>query len=301
MTNRAVDNCFPPGMSPFAYCYGAYSGSIYINGPNSAYEMMSAPSCGPWTGSVNIQTGADLTSSVGSAGIALTLMSKGASGVRNQLAFYSERQLAGGGGDNEWTDAAWCCGFGVAPSNYIVGWKLWQTPTDRPTFQITGDCIPNADNTYNLGTDALRWANVYCDTLVETSDARLKRDIVDMDKDAATAFVRNLTAVTGRFKKPKHEMVPDPALEGKTIPVEVEDTTRHNWFIAQNVRDSLRLVNEGEGQAIAKGILLHEEVDGQERLGLSYKEFTPILCAALQKALDRIDSLEARIALLESK
>jgi hypothetical protein len=144
------------------------------------------------------------------------------------------------------------------------------------------------------------WESIYYDTLVDVSDERLKKDIVPMDPAAATQFITLLEPVTARWRKPKHEMVPDPALAGKTMSVEVEDTTRHNWFIAQNVKAALQTVNGvWGGQSIAKGVLLHEEVDGQERLGLSYKEFTPILTSALKTALAKIAELEARIAALE--
>jgi hypothetical protein len=139
-------------------------------------------------------------------------------------------------------------------------------------------------------------AGIYYDTLVDVSDERLKKDIVPMDPAAATQFITLLEPVTARWRKPKHEMVPDPALAGKTMPVEVEDHTRHNWFIAQNVRDALQATT-----SIAKGVLLREEVDGKERLGLSYKEFTPIITSALKTALAKIEELEARITALEGK
>jgi hypothetical protein len=110
-----------------------------------------------------------------------------------------------------------------------------------------------------------------------------------MDSVEATKFVTLLEPVTARWRKPKREW--EPGTENIT---ESEDTTRHNWFIAQNVRDALQATT-----SIAKGVLLHEEVDGKERLGLSYKEFTPILTSALKAALAKIAELEARIAALE--
>ena len=43
------------------------------------------------------------------------------------------------------------------------------------------------------------------------------------------------------------------------------------------------------------------EKDGEQMQGVDYGKITPLLTAALQEALAKIESLEARLAVLESK
>jgi hypothetical protein len=43
------------------------------------------------------------------------------------------------------------------------------------------------------------------------------------------------------------------------------------------------------------------EKDGEEMQGVDYSKITPLLTAALQKAIAKIETLEARIAVLEAK
>jgi len=97
------------------------------------------------------------------------------------------------------------------------------------------------------------------------SDERLKTDLVPIT-DAANK-VNTLRAVTGRYKTDE---------VGKS----------RSFLIAQDVQK-----------------VLPEAVDASdpEKLGVQYTEVIPLLVAALQEAVAKIDALETRIAQLESK
>ena len=97
-----------------------------------------------------------------------------------------------------------------------------------------------------------------------SSDERLKTDLVPIDD--AFAKVGTLRAVTGRYKTD-------------------ESSKRRSFLIAQDV------------QAV-----LPEAVDSvdPDSLGLSYSDVIPLLVAALKESKERIETLEAKVAALES-
>ena len=60
--------------------------------------------------------------------------------------------------------------------------------------------LPQASNTYTLGSTSLRWMNIYANNAVNVaSDRRLKRDIFEMDADDLAAFINKLNVVSYNY------------------------------------------------------------------------------------------------------
>jgi len=73
-----------------------------------------------------------------------------------------------------------------------------------------------------------------------------------------------------------------------------EDGRKDKGFIAHEVQEILPEVVSGEKDAVS-------EDGSMDPQGVDYGRITPLLTAALQEALVKIDSLEARIKELEDK
>lgn len=167
---------------------------------------------------------------------------------------------------------------------------------------------PINNNTTSIGTSGARWTEVFATNgTINTSDAR-KKDIIG-GIDWAVDFVKGLNPVLGTWKNYTEEIVVGHDIqtdieygengeviskERTVVPITEEReftfSRPHAWFIAQEVKalmDSLEIadfagyVDEG----IATG-------DEEAPKALRYEEFIPVLTAALQNALARIEALE---------
>lgn len=139
-----------------------------------------------------------------------------------------------------------------------------------PTVVANGHLWPDPNSTYYLGASDNRWGGVFLKNNPNvSSDARLKRDIADMDG----GLIDHLRPRTFRMKA-------DPQ-------------RRRFGFIAQEVRDALH------GMGIYDAALVDDE--NPESLGLCYEQIIAPLVARVQAQQRQIDDLEARIARLEAK
>ena len=110
------------------------------------------------------------------------------------------------------------------------------------------------------------------------SDENKKESIVELDKQQSYDNIKNIRAVTYKFKD--IEITDD---DGKKTTY--EDDKSRIGFIAQDWETKYsQLVNTDD--------------DGVK--SLLYTETTPVLLSALQKAQEKIEALEARITALES-
>ena len=103
----------------------------------------------------------------------------------------------------------------------------------------------------------------------QSSDYRLKQDINNID-DAITK-IKTLRPITFRWKNNV-------------------DIGYENGFIAHEVQET------GHYNQLVNGVK-----DGTDYQGLDYSKFTPMLVAALQEAVAKIETLEAKVAALEAK
>lgn len=66
---------------------------------------------------------------------------------------------------------------------------------------VTNEHRPNVDNTYNLGTAAFGWKEVFADNgVINTSDARKKENVQTIDGNKALTFLNALNPVTFKYR-----------------------------------------------------------------------------------------------------
>jgi len=163
------------------------------------------------------------------------------------------------------TDALSIEGMGVAVdiSTYIH---------NAGAMTITGHVLPAITNTYALGSKSrnLRWTRLYCVQSADvSSDARLKRDIDDLDG----ALIYKLRPRKYRLR----------GGDGKLC----------FGLVAQEVKAALDEVG------IKDADLYGDE--NPESLSLVYEELIAPLIAAVKEQKARIDSLETRLQALEAR
>lgn len=191
---------------------------------------------------------------------------------------------------------------GLGIGDYIVGndaWiygdskAMWSFRTNSPTGYVetqifteqSGDqrCIfrPASDGQAYIGSASYRWNTVFCYTMNETSDRKLKEDIASIDK--AKDFILSLNPVSYKRKG------------GKRI---------HMGFIAQEVAQAAEKNQMGD-LSLYQASVVHE--DGTETYydaetpdknlswGLTYSELIAPLVALVQEQEKRIAALEEKL------
>lgn len=191
---------------------------------------------------------------------------------------------------------------GLGIGDYIVGndaWiygdskAMWSFRTNSPTGYVetqifteqSGDqrCIfrPASDGQAYIGSASYRWNTVFCYTMNETSDRKLKEDIASIDK--AKDFILSLNPVSYKRKG------------GKRI---------HMGFIAQEVAQAAKENQMGD-LSLYQASVVHE--DGTETYydaetpdenlswGLTYSELIAPLVALVQEQEKRIAALEEKL------
>lgn len=187
---------------------------------------------------------------------------------------------------------------------------------ERLILDYQGALKPTTDNGQTLGTASNRWSVVYAATgIINTSDERAKLDFADT---LGLDFILKLEPVSYRYKKGKTviDQVEDgveevPAVLDKdgnevtpatTIPkyknVEriSEGKRRYHGLKAQQVKQTL----DQFGVDFAGWILTDPE-DPESEQGLRYDQFIAPLIKSIKEQQVIIDSLTARIAVLEAK
>lgn len=129
----------------------------------------------------------------------------------------------------------------------------------------TKNAIPQASNTYTLGTTSLRWKNIYTNNAVNvSSDMRLKRDIASMDASELAAFINKLNVVSYNYND------------------DSSDAKSRIGLIAQSVQSA--------DSELAKFFV---EEDESGMLGMTPANLVFALIAAVQELKQEIDELKA--------
>ena len=111
--------------------------------------------------------------------------------------------------------------------------------------------------------------NVYCNTLFETSDKRLKENIEDVDEDCSE-LVKKINVKTFNFKSDKKKQ-------------------SHIGFIA----DELKEILPDKFEAIVD--------KSNEYLSVNYGKMTAVLMKALQETMNKVEHLESRLFEVEDE
>lgn len=172
--------------------------------------------------------------------------------------------------------------FGVDLQNqgtYYFEMVCEQTGEQRPLFR---------PKSYGfLGSAAYRWNTVFCGSVDQSSDRKLKTDIAPIDK--ATEFLMDLEPVQYRMKD-----------GGKRI---------HYGFIAQDVAKAAAGHAMGDLSMYKAAVIDGEKEayydpnvpDEQLSWGLDYSQIIAPLVQVVQEQQKRLDALETRLASLEKQ
>ena len=147
------------------------------------------------------------------------------------------------------------------------------------TISFLGSLTPTSDNSFDLGTAAFRYDNVYATSgVVNTSDRRDKENIATLNYGLAEILQLNPVSFSWKGKEK----------EGKKL-----------GLIAQ---DLLKVLPE-----VVKGKSWVQQEDGQtkeanlERLGVYYSDIIPVLIKAVQEQNETIEELQKKVEELEKK
>jgi len=162
------------------------------------------------------------------------------------------------------------------------------------TTEIAGGFLPTSDNSYNLGGAGQRWATVYAaNGSINTSDGREKTNVEDSVLGAD--FIKSLRPVSYKWIEGGKRELPGRDENGNILYETLPGYRTHWGFIAQEIKEAVDEAGVDFG-----GWILTDKDDPDSQQGLRYHEFIAPLTKALQEALEKIESLEAKVAALES-
>ena len=150
---------------------------------------------------------------------------------------------------------------------------------------ISNRFSPSVDNTYDLGSAALRWNEVYATNgTIVTSDVREKTEIKELEYGLAE--IMKLKPVTYKWKKdfvgstriPENEKEIKLGLIAQDVQLVLPEVVQtHDWQVVSEEQPDAYVLTE------------------MERLGMNYHEIVPVLIKAIQEQQEKILELENRI------
>jgi hypothetical protein len=176
------------------------------------------------------------------------------------------------------------------------------SPTERMRILADGntrfanctDVYPNTDNAVRLGASGVRWSAVWAaNGTIQTSDERAKKDIADAQ--LGSEFIKSLRPVSYKWIEGGKRDTGERDEKGNYTYESVPGTRTHWGFIAQEVKESVDAAGVDFG-----GWVLTDKDDPDSQQALRYDQFIAPLTKALQEALAKIETLEAKVAALEA-
>ena len=182
----------------------------------------------------------------------------------------------------------------------------WASPTTICTLHTTiGSSFnsvikPGVDNTYACGESGARWSAIWAaNGTIQTSDVRDKTDIEPVSH--GIEFIRKLNPVTYKWKIGSNQVIKDkdggpiPDKNGNPQTVAVPGQRTHWGFAAQEVKEVVDELGLDFG-----GWVLTDVDNPDSQQALRYDQFIAPLTKALQEAIAKIETLEAKVATLEA-
>jgi hypothetical protein len=174
-------------------------------------------------------------------------------------------------------------------TNETASGSIRFAPGSGGVINCTGNTVPNANNTYQLGTSGQAWSQVWSNAgAFNTSDARAKTDI--QDTTLGLSFIEALRPVSYKFKVAQNDVV--VAENGTETVVPRPGVRPHQGFIAQEVK----AVMDAQGVEDFAGYAHDEQADVY---ALRYEEFIAPLTKAVQELSAKVAQLEAELAALK--
>ena len=160
-------------------------------------------------------------------------------------------------------------------------------------FQNTSQFFCNPDNSSTLGRSANRWSAVWASNgTIQTSDERLKTEVTD--STLATDFIKALRPVSYKWIEGGKRHTGEYDEDSNWVYESVPGQRTHWGFIAQEVKQ----VADDAGVDFG-GWVLGDKDDPESTQSLRYDQFIAPLTKALQEAISKIETLEARLSVLE--
>lgn len=165
-------------------------------------------------------------------------------------------------------------------------------------YGVTTGWSPNTDNYNYLGLSANRWKAVYAaNGTIQTSDARLKTDVIDTP--LGLDFIKSLRPVAYKWinggKEVEHDADGNPIIEGtdangKPIFKTTDQPGKrlHYGFLAQEVHDAV----VAAGVEDFAGWVLEDLNDPNSQQSLAYHQFIAPLIKAVQQLSNEVDLLK---------
>jgi hypothetical protein len=151
-------------------------------------------------------------------------------------------------------------GNGTNARDIVFFTTTGSTNTERMRLTSTGNLVPGANNTYNLGSSTLRWSTIYSNNVLNTSDARLKTNIRNLNYGLST--ILKMKSVQYNWK-------------------EGADKDTKIGFLAQDLRKIVPEVVVGD--------------EAKENLAVNYIELIPIMVNAIKEQQQQIEELKKEI------
>ena len=177
------------------------------------------------------------------------------------------------------------------------------SPTERMRIKNSGDFTfsnttllsTGTDNVANLGANGLRWAAVWAaNGTIQTSDNRAKTEIADAT--LGSDFINSLRPVSYKWIEGGKRDTDERDEDGNWIYESVPGERTHWGFLAQEVKKAVDDAGVDFG-----GWVLTDKDDPDSQQALRYDQFIAPLTKALQEALTKIETLEAKVAALEAQ
>jgi len=219
-------------------------------------------------------------------------------------------QFTGNDGSN-FIEAARISAFvdGTPGTNDMPGRLVFSTtadgsssPTERMRIQRDGQVIfsnqfavaPGTDNITQLGGSSLRFSEVWAaNGTIQTSDQRTKTQITDAA--LGSDFIKALRPVSYKWIEGGKRPTGAVDDENNWVYESVPGVRTHWGFIAQEVKQAVDAAGVDFG-----GWILTDKDDPDSQQALRYDQFIAPLTKALQEALAKIETLEAKVNALEN-
>ena len=166
--------------------------------------------------------------------------------------------------------------------------------TGNILFQnITNYVAPDSDNAIANGASGRRWSEIWAaNGTIQTSDQRAKTDITSAA--LGTSFIKALCPVSYKWVEGGKRHTGEFDEDGNFIYESVPGERTHWGFIAQEVKQAVDAAGVDFG-----GWVLTDKDDPDSEQALRYDQFIAPLTKALQETITKIETLEARLSVLE--
>jgi hypothetical protein len=178
------------------------------------------------------------------------------------------------------------------------------TPTSRFRIGSTGNTLfqnitnyvaPDSDNAVSNGASGRRWSEIWAaNGTIQTSDERAKNEITDATLGAD--FIKALRPVSYKWIEGGKRHTGEYDEENDFVYESIPGKRTHWGFIAQEVKQIVDDAGVDFG-----GWVLTDKDDPDSEQALRYDQFIAPLTKALQEALAKIETLEAKVAALEAQ